>query len=250
MKKVLYIVFALTLFACMSCGERKTNLRVMSYNIRIGIGMDDSTSLERIADVINRVNPDFVGLQEVDSIAERSFRVDQAKELARLTGMNPVFAPATPRSDGLYGIAALVKKKPLAYRNVALPGLEEPRTFLILEYEDYILCNTHFSLKAVSRTESIDIINQSIGAYNKPIIITGDFNMLPQSDEYAKMIRNWTLLSDSTILTHPSDKPLWTLDYVFGRKGFTYQVTNSVVMNETMASDHLPLYIDVSITHP
>ena len=39
----------------------------MSYNIRIGIGMDGETDLGRIADAINRITPDYVGLQEVDS---------------------------------------------------------------------------------------------------------------------------------------------------------------------------------------
>lgn len=45
----------------------------MSYNIRIGIGMDGETDLGRIADAINRITPDYVGLQEVDSVCERSF---------------------------------------------------------------------------------------------------------------------------------------------------------------------------------
>ena len=31
----------------------------MSYNIRIGIGMDQQTNLKRIAEVINKIQPDF-----------------------------------------------------------------------------------------------------------------------------------------------------------------------------------------------
>ena len=78
----------------------------MSYNIRIGIGMDQQTNLKRIAEVINKIQPDYVGLQEVDSVCERSGWINQYAELARLTGMYPIFAPATERSKGLYGIAA------------------------------------------------------------------------------------------------------------------------------------------------
>ena len=92
----------------------------MSYNIRIGIGMDQQTNLKRIAEVINKIQPDYVGLQEVDSVCERSGWINQYAELARLTGMYPIFAPATERSKGLYGIAALSRKKPRSYQYLSL----------------------------------------------------------------------------------------------------------------------------------
>ena len=77
----------------------------MSYNIRIGIGMDQQTNLKRIAEVINKVQPDYVGLQEVDSVCERSGWINQYAELARLTGMYPIFAPATlPQETSLLPI--------------------------------------------------------------------------------------------------------------------------------------------------
>lgn len=149
MKRILFLLALILLSLGNSQGKVRQPLRIMSYNIRIGIGMDQQTDLKRIAEVINKIRPDYVGLQEVDSICERSGWVNQYAELARLTGMHPVFAPATERSKGLYGIAALARKKPLSYRYVPLPGKEEPRTFLCLEYPDYILCNTHFSLDAI-----------------------------------------------------------------------------------------------------
>ena len=100
--------------------------------------MDKALDIERTAEVIKRVNPDFVGLQEVDSVAQRSDYVDQAKELGRLTGMHYFFAPAKEhKSGGLYGVAALVKEKPISFKFIPLPGEEEVRTFLILEYDDY-----------------------------------------------------------------------------------------------------------------
>ena len=245
MKKAVLIL--LTFGLLIGCGTKtkEHSLRVMSYNIRIGIGMDDTIKLERIAAVINRTKPDYVGLQEVDSMAERSDYVDQVSELSRLTGMYPIFAPAVERSKGLYGIAALVKEKPLSYRNIALPGIEEPRTFLLLEYKDYLLCNTHFSLHKESRLESVEIIKNTLAEYDKPAIITGDFNMYPTSDECLKMGESWRVLSDSTLKTFPSDNPFVTLDYVWGHKGYQYKVSNYEVIEEPMASDHRPIYIDV-----
>ena len=114
----------------------------MSYNIRIGIGMDQQTNLKRIAEVINKIQPDYVGLQEVDSVCERSGWINQYAELARLTGMYPIFAPATERSKGLYGIAALSRKKPRSYQYIPLPGKEEPSFVSNIRT---IPCVTHIS---------------------------------------------------------------------------------------------------------
>lgn len=248
----IYLVILCSLL-CAGCTFKKHEMRIMSYNIRIGVGTDVSPrgltaivpDLERTAEVIKRIDPDFVGLQEVDSVAQRSDWVDQAGELGRMTGMHPIFAPAIERSEGLYGIAALVKELPQDIRNIQLPGEEELRTFLVLEYEDYILCNTHFSLRKPSRKESIEIIRETLKEYDKPAIITGDFNMRPGSEECKLMEGDWMILSDSTKVTFPANNPRVTLDYIWGLKGFEYEVLEYVVENEPIASDHLPIYVDV-----
>src|SRR5690349_9616478 len=61
-------------------------LRVMTYNIHITQGMDKKFDAARIADVIKRADVDVVALQEVDVGVNRSGKVDQVAELARLTG--------------------------------------------------------------------------------------------------------------------------------------------------------------------
>ena len=216
MKNIKTLLLCAVALLAVSCQSHQ--MRIMSYNIRIGIGMDNKTDLQRAADVITRVNPDFVGLQEVDSVAERSGWVDQA---------------------------ALVKEKPLAVRNIHLPGQEEVRTFLVLEYDDYLLCNTHFSLVADSRKESVEIIRQVISEYDKPAIITGDFNMLPTSEECHKMDETWKPLSDTTRFTFPANGATRAIDFIWGREGYEYDVKYYEVVDEPMASDHLPLYIDV-----
>ena len=38
----------------------KKTLRIMTYNIHVGVGMDKKLDLQRIADVINRENPDLL----------------------------------------------------------------------------------------------------------------------------------------------------------------------------------------------
>ena len=73
-----FTIILASLIFCLWISQAKCkSLRVMSYNIRIGIGMDGNTDLTRVADVINRIAPDYVGLQEVDSVCERSGWVNQ-----------------------------------------------------------------------------------------------------------------------------------------------------------------------------
>src|ERR1043166_6137788 len=61
-------------------------LRVMTYNIHVGVGMDKKLDLQRIANVIKAQRPDLVGLQEVDRGVERTKRIDEIAEIAKMTG--------------------------------------------------------------------------------------------------------------------------------------------------------------------
>ncbi|PYS32610.1 MAG: hypothetical protein DMF75_11565 [Acidobacteria bacterium] len=67
-------------------------IRVMTYNIHVGVGMDKKLDLARIAGVINAKHPDLVGLQEVDRGVERTQRIDEIAEIARMTKMDYAFA--------------------------------------------------------------------------------------------------------------------------------------------------------------
>src|SRR5262245_20137112 len=71
----------------------KKTLRVMTYNIHVGVGIDKKLDLQRIADVINREQPDLVGLQEVDRGVKRTEGKDEIAELATMTQMHFAFAP-------------------------------------------------------------------------------------------------------------------------------------------------------------
>ena len=62
-----------------------TTIRVMTYNIHHGEGMDGHINLDRIAALIHSANVNLVGLQEVDRNADRSHNLDMIKILARLS---------------------------------------------------------------------------------------------------------------------------------------------------------------------
>lgn len=82
-------------------------LRVMTYNIHVGVGMDKQLDLPRIAAVINAQHPDLVGLQEVDRGVARTQRIDEIAELAKLTRMDYAFAFNLHYQGGQYGVAIL-----------------------------------------------------------------------------------------------------------------------------------------------
>src|SRR5438034_4827714 len=82
-------------------------IRVMTYNIHVGVGMDKKLDLARIAGVINAQHPDLVGLQEVDRGVERTQRIDEIAELAKLTHMDYAFAFNLRYQGGQYGVAIL-----------------------------------------------------------------------------------------------------------------------------------------------
>ena len=82
-------------------------LRVMTYNTHGGIGSDGQCRPERIAQVIGRFSPDVVALQEIDVGCGRSGRLDQARNIADLTGMSAHFTGARDEGGGRYGNAIL-----------------------------------------------------------------------------------------------------------------------------------------------
>src|SRR3954468_2494324 len=82
-------------------------VRVLSYNIHHGEGVDGKLDLERIAAVINAVEPDLVALQEVDQRVARTRLIDEPADLARLTKMHVAFGANLALQGGHYGNAVL-----------------------------------------------------------------------------------------------------------------------------------------------
>ena len=228
--------------------EVKT-VRLMSYNIRNARGLDDVTDYSRIADVINRTSPDVIGIQELDSVTGRSSGVDVLDVLSRKTLMHQTYSASIDYDGGKYGIGVLSKEKPFSVKRVPLPGREESRMLLIVEFEDYFFGNTHFSLNAEDRLESAKIINREAEMLNKPFFIVGDINAIPESDVLEELGKSFTSLVPHNQFTIPADNPTRTIDYIFGYDGVDgwSSLTDKGVIDESVASDHRPLFADIWI---
>ncbi len=119
------------------CGRSHGQLRILTYNIHHGEGTDGRFDLARIAGVITALRPDLVALQEVDRKTTRAHGIDQAAELARLTGMNYAYGPAMEYAGGEYGEAILSRFGLVSIDNYILPWPDgsEPRALLVVRVE-------------------------------------------------------------------------------------------------------------------
>ena len=156
-------------------------MRLLSYNIRNSKGMDNKTDYDRTIAVLQKVDADVIGLQEVDSVTKRSAGVDVLQLLAGKTGMHAVYGAALSFQDGKYGIGVLSKEKPLQHYTMPLPGQEEQRALLVVEFKKFVVFNTHLSLTEADRLASVAIINEQAARFTKPIYLMGDLNAEPSS---------------------------------------------------------------------
>ena len=214
---LLCLMVGLGLHASSAHGD---SLRIMSYNVHNGIGMDGKVDYARIAHVISDVRPDVVALQELDSVTHRS-PVNVLEEIASVTGMNYVFGPAISYGGGKYGIGVMSKEKPLNVRNVSLPGKEEARTLLVVEFEKYIFLATHFSLTAADQIKSVEVILKEALSKEKPVFMAGDMNSVPSSLTQKNIRKYFKVLTDDHWITCNGE----CIDYIYGYKRKIYSRT-------------------------
>jgi endonuclease/exonuclease/phosphatase family metal-dependent hydrolase len=258
MKKIIcsilpvFFLFIVTCSGCKASNDTEENndtVKILSYNVRNCRGMDNIMSYQRIANVINRIAPDIVALQELDSATQRSNGIVVLNQLASLTNMYKTYGASIDYQRGKYGIGILTKEKPVRWEVIALPGREERRSLLIVELNDYFICCTHLSLNEEDRVASIDIIFNSLKNLSKPVFLAGDFNSVPESQVIKSTENRFFILNDPNQPTIPSDGPLRCIDFIFAANynGYLFETIQTAVEPEFVASDHLPVWVLVRI---
>ena len=81
--------------------KRTRTVRVATYNIHRGRGLDGRTKLERVASVLASIDADVVALQEV--VGASPLKPGQAAELGAALGMGWVMAPTRHLRTALFG---------------------------------------------------------------------------------------------------------------------------------------------------
>ncbi|MBT9588385.1 endonuclease/exonuclease/phosphatase family protein [bacterium] len=231
-------------------------MRIMTYNIRSGRGLDGRLNLDRIAQVIAAENPDVVALQEVDCKRRRTRHQDQAQMLAKQLGYHCAFVAARRWQQGEYGNALLSRFPLLECQRVLLPKpLRLPvearcmmQLTLAVPGGELHIWNTHLGLLAAERRLQVQLLLQHfLHQPDRRLILCGDFNARPRSKEITGLgLHLQRVLSHRTF---PGFLPVVHLDHVFHSQHL--RVVRTFVPKSLLArraSDHLPLVVDMAWT--
>ena len=222
-------------------------VRVMSFNVKNGYGMDGVKSIERCAEIVREAQPDVVAVQEVDSITRRNKFYVLGRMAEAAGGYHAYFGPTIPHTGGKYGIGVLSKEPALSVKFHRLPCRREPRGLLVVEFAKYYMLCTHLSLNEEDRITSVAIIRDVVSKLkDKPVFIAGDMNARPASKPVLAFKEFCEVLSNENKFTIPSTEPRACIDYIFGTNG-SFQVLKEQVIYDCIYSDHLPLWVDVKI---
>lgn len=226
-------------------------LRVVSWNIRHGVGMDARLDLDRTAAVLRTLEPDLVALQEVDEHCPRSGGVDQAAMLGKALGMQHRFGTFMDNEGGRYGLAVLSKLPIRATWRHELPEGAEPRCALEVAVEAPWLdrplsftCVHHDWTQEAIRVRQMKALVAALGE-RWPAIVGGDTNGEPGSESLAVLAdAGWRILAKDgprgTQATWPADQPTRELDYV-AERGLPDHAVAHARIDDAIASDHRPI---------
>lgn len=242
--------------------EKSNTLRILCYNIHYGQGNDGKYDVARLAKVIQRTKPDLVALQEVDVGVKRSGRVHEAQRLAELTGMAVRFGPTQHYEGGLFGNAVLTRLpildvmiQPLPYTESTPERVTYPRGAIVVTVrgpgdKPLKFISTHFQHNVPEdRVAEARAINKHFTTDKIPTILAGDMNAKPDSEPIQILLKQWTnAIDEKASPTAPSSKPRSRIDYIFYRDASQFEMIESKVIEEPMASDHLPVLAILKLT--
>jgi endonuclease/exonuclease/phosphatase family metal-dependent hydrolase len=231
--------------------EEQKQIKIMTYNIRYTYGMDEKYDIQRIAKVIRDHKPDIAGLQEIGDSA-------MAAKLGELTGMKHVFGPSQ-ESMQKYGDAVLCRFPFEWVDNYSIPSASSSRyqvmgidVDLSEVYGSGVkirFLNTHFDwLPSIgsqeARLATVNVIERGFFENkNLPAILTGDLNATPDSPPLKRLEQKgwYNKKGGSELFTIPVVNPKKQIDYVLVRPKESWKIVDVEVIQERVASDHLPV---------
>ncbi|HKA82861.1 MAG TPA: endonuclease/exonuclease/phosphatase family protein [Acidimicrobiales bacterium] len=253
--------------AATASGARATaslrELRVATFNIHHGVGLDGVLDLGRIAATVERTGAEVVGLQEVDRHwSQRSNFVDQATWLADVLDMDLAFGanldldpPATGAPRRQYGTAILSAHKIHATTNTPLPRPLGGEQRGLLEASIKVrgipvrVFNTHLQHDSqVERLAQVARIREVLATANESVVLLGDLNATPDTPEITgltdRLVDAWVTAGVGDGFTFDAATPHARIDYVMS-SGDVVARTAAVVTSD--AADHLPVVVDLAL---
>jgi endonuclease/exonuclease/phosphatase family metal-dependent hydrolase len=221
-----------------------TSFKVASYNIHQGFGLDLRMKTERIGAVLQEINADLIGLQEVYE--------SQATSLAAKLGYSAHLVSTEERRRGMYGNVILSRQEPLQIRRFSLAQIgKEPRagiwaTFAFGGQRMHFL-NIHLGLSEKERAaQAAHLISNILPIEAGPKILVGDLNEWRDREATTRLAEAFSF--SSAPKTFPAFLPFIKLDRLYWDAPLQ---NNSVVVwrrnQATIASDHAPLVAEFTL---
>ncbi len=236
-------------------------IRVMTFNVQHCLDyINGRIDIDLFVDTIKRINPDICGLNEVRGEGPLEGYTDQTNALGDGLGYNRYFAKAID-VDGTspYGNAFVTRFPLKSAETVAVPdpiikneiGKYESRCVLKAVVDangtDVLVLVSHMGLALGERKNAVKEICNIVDNTDMPLILMGDFNALPDSDELGPLFERLNdtdaLAAQSGKFTFPSYKPNIKIDYIF----YKNIKCTGVKTVEKVVSDHYPIVAEFEL---
>lgn len=227
-----------------------TRLRIATWNMHGGVGIDGRFAPERIARVIGELDADVIALQEYGS---RDIDFDMRAHIETAGSARAFVMPTFQKYGCDFGNVVLSRHT--AIEIVCHPldvGQREPRNAIEIVVAigparlRVIAC--HLGLRVYERRHQIArLLELAAMSANLPIVLLGDFNVWRRGTALCDLDRYFAM-SDSPA-TFPSPLPLIALDRIWvSPASACVELRAHKSRTARMASDHLPLVATLDIS--
>ena len=284
MKKYILTVLQMLILTSFAFGQKNEPINAMSFNIRYDNPEDGPQNWhhrkENVVRMINFYDLDIIGMQEV-LVGQLNYLKTNLKQyktvgVGREDGKEKgEFSPIFYRKDrfkelksGTFWLSETPQKVSKGWD----ASLERIATWAVLKDKttgrEFIFMNTHFDHRGnQARIESAKLLKQkSIElARGLPLILTGDFNLVPESEGINTLIEpdGKNTLVNSSSVAKTTYGPNWTstgfnnrpfdqrrvIDYIFLKNiktVFKYAVFTER-LNDLQLSDHCPVFVQIKL---
>jgi endonuclease/exonuclease/phosphatase family metal-dependent hydrolase len=245
-------------------------MRFLLYNIAYGTGSPRGYAhraltmhrylrshrhhIESLHDFIGGLNPDVVGLVELDTGSFRAGGANHAIEIARLLAHDYAYSSKyrhgslgrllpilRHQGNALFANGKLREREhhwlPVGFKRLVLEAQVHGIRFLLV----------HLALNKHTRTKQIEYLIRIIGESRTPVIVAGDFNTFQGADELLALMDQTGLktVNQAGHATYPAWGARKELDFILCSSRI--RVDDFQVLSEVKLSDHLPLLLDFHV---
>ncbi len=283
-KQIAFLFLQLLFLSSFTFAQKVKKMDVMSFNIRYDNPEDGKQNWhhrkENVVRMIHFYDLDIIGLQEVlanqQNYLKESLSEYRSVGIGREDGKEKgEFASIFYKKDrfkvlksGTFWLSETPDKISKGWD----ADLERIATWAVFRdkntREEFIFMNTHFDhIGNIARVESAKLLKEKATALagNLPLILTGDFNLVPESKGIKTLIKpdgKNTLINASSAATFTYG-PDWTtcgfdnrpfeerkvIDYIFlkGISKVTKYAVFAEMLEDVFLSDHCPVFAQIEL---